>query len=72
MTVNTQRSSIAADMDAAIMIVKPLIPKSDQNKEKRRQNVNFQLATGQKITHINRRQLHFTEQNHLLLILYQI
>jgi hypothetical protein len=48
MTVNTQRSSIAADMDAAMMIDKLPISKSDQNQEKRRQHVNFQLACGRK------------------------
>jgi len=55
MTVNTQRSSIAADMDAAMMIDKLPISKSDQNQEKRRQNVSFQLSMWPKIALIDRR-----------------
>ena len=53
--MNTQRSSIAADMDAAMMIDKLPISKSDQNQEKRRQNVSFQLSMWPKIALIDRR-----------------
>ena len=53
--MNTQRSSTAADMDAAMMIDKLPISKSDQNQEKRRQNVSFQLSMWPKIALIDRR-----------------
>ena len=55
MTVNTQRSRTAADMDAAMMIDKLPISKSDQNQEKKRQNVSFQLSMRPKIALIDRR-----------------
>jgi len=53
--VNTQRSSTAADMDAAMMIDKLPISKSDQNLEKKRQNGSFQLSMRPKIALIDRR-----------------
>ena len=53
--MNTQRSSTAADMDAAMMIDKLPISKSDQNQEKKRQNVSFQLSMRPKIALIDRR-----------------